>query len=236
VIRALVAAFGRQRLSSPMRVVFVIMFLVTGVAPVLLTGSFQTLSAGIMNMFAFVFAAGAIGQDVSSGVLILTFARPVRRDHYVLSRWLGAGVLAAACVLLQVLAACGLVALRHGHLSVTLVSATYLAGVFAAFGLSAVIVMFSSFTRGLGDLALYVLAMILGQILVAVGASRQIGWLFRAGEEVRRFLDPSLDPLPWLVRGPMSWFDLASYLSTIAIALTVAIWAVNRRELSYASS
>ena len=41
-------------------------------------------------------AAGTIGQDVSSGVLQLLFARPVRRSEYVLSRWIGIVALVSA--------------------------------------------------------------------------------------------------------------------------------------------
>jgi ABC-type transport system involved in multi-copper enzyme maturation permease subunit len=228
-------AFVRQRLSSPMRLLLATAFFGVGVAPVLLTASLDLLSASTMNLFAFLFAAGAIGQDVSSGVLTLAFARPVRRREYVIARWLGAGVLATFCVLLQVLAAAGAVMLRHGDLTANLLALKFLGGMLGVFGLSAVILMFSSLVPGLGDLGLYLLAMIIQAVTSGVGYGKQIGWLTRVGEEMERFLGAALDPSPWLGRGTVSWFAITSYLSTITICLVVAIWAVNRKELSYAS-
>ena len=138
-------------------------------------------------------------------------------------------------VLLEVLAATGAVVLRHGEPSVTLMASKFLLGTFAAFGLSAVILMLSSLVPGLGDLGVYLLARIGGGLLSMAGVYWQAGWLSRAGEEALRFLDASLDPIPWLGHGPVSWFAVTSYLSTLTISIVVAMWAVNRKELSYAS-
>jgi ABC-type transport system involved in multi-copper enzyme maturation permease subunit len=50
----------------------------------------------LAGYYGVVFAAGSIGQDVSSGTLQLLLARPVTRPQYVVNRWLGAGLLATA--------------------------------------------------------------------------------------------------------------------------------------------
>ena len=234
IVATLMSAFARQRLASPMRLLLAFTFLCFGVVPVLLSGSLDTLAEMMMRLFGFVFAAGLIGQEVSSGVLTLTFARPVRRAEYVLARWLGAGTLAGACVLLQVLAGCAAVLLRHGTLPPALIIFKLLDGLLAVFGVSAVIVMFSSCVPGLGDLGLFLLATVVSNVLTGVGGVKRIAWVLRAGEEMQHFLDASLDPAPWF-RGAGSWFALLSYFSTIAICLVLAIWAVNRKELSYAS-
>ena len=69
----------------------------------------------------------------------------------------------------------------------------------------------------------------------AAGAQYALPWLARAGSEVQGCLDLKLDPAPFFGQGSISWFAVTSYLSTIAICLVIAIHAVNRKELSYAS-
>jgi hypothetical protein len=56
-----------------------------------------------------------------------------------------------------------------------------------------------------------------------------------AGAELMASLTPTLD-LPRLVAStPMPWSPIASYTSTVVLCLALAILAVNRKELSYAS-
>ncbi len=231
----LITTFWRQRLNSPMRLMLALVFFGFGLLPVMLTGSIAMLGKNTMGVFAFVFAAGLIGQDVSSGVLTLAFARPLRRWEYVLSRWLAAGSLATAVCVLQVVAGAAVSLARHGDVTAALMAAKMLDGALVVFGLSAVLLMFSSLAPGLGDLGLYLLAFLAASVMTNVGAAKRIGWLTRAGEECQRFIDGSLDPAPFFGHGEVSWFAIASYLSTLAICLVVAIWAVNRKELSYAA-
>ncbi|TMQ71594.1 MAG: hypothetical protein E6K81_09690, partial [Candidatus Eisenbacteria bacterium] len=92
----LLLATWRQRLMSPIRVV-----LLGGLLVVPLLGVAFVHGAGLSILgdsvgLTLVFAVGMIGQDVSSGVLQLLFARPVRRPEYVWSRWLATGLAATA--------------------------------------------------------------------------------------------------------------------------------------------
>jgi len=232
IARALVV----QRLSSPMRLVLGASMFGFGVLSVLFTGSLAALVPGAMGAFGYVAAAGLIGQEVSSGVLTMTFARPIRRSDWVLGRWLGALGLACGLVALQVLAASAAALLRHGDVGVQLVAFKLLEGVFAAAGTCSVLLALSSLVPGLGDLGLMVLGTMLGAILNGAGMQTGRAWLARTGEEVQRFLGATIDPTPLFGgHGPVPWFEIASYLSTVSLCVVVAIWAVNRKELSYAS-
>jgi len=235
-IPVLMQTFGRQRLRSPVRILLGLVALAGGLFPVLLSGQAELLSTGAMLPFALVFAGGMIGQDVSSGVLTLAFARPVRRSDYVLARWLAASTLASACVLLQVLGAAGILLARHAGLTgYEVLALRFLGGVFSVSGVSAVVLALSSLAPGLADLGL-LLAL---KVAVAVGGAaadaKGVAWLARAFAELDGLLFPSLDPAPWFLHGPVSVFAITSYASTLAIGLVVAVWALNRRELSYAS-
>ncbi len=235
MIGTIAGTLVRQRLTSPMRLVLALTLIGFGVLNVLFTGSLVTLAAGQMGVFAFVMAAGAIGQDVSSGVLTLAFARPLRRAEYVVGRWLGASGLAVACVVLQVLAGAMASALRHGDPTPMLVVVKLLEGALAVAGTSAVLVMFSSLVPGLGDLGLLLVASLAALVSQTAGAAARLAWLARAGQELSGFLGPTVDLGVLLGAGSVSWFGVVSYLSTLAICLAAAIVAVNRKELSYAA-
>ena len=53
---------------------------------------------------------------------------------------------------------------------------------------------------------------------------------------VRMSLKPGLDLAPLFHGGPVAWFAVVSYLSTVTLCLGLAVVVMNRRELSYASS
>jgi ABC-type transport system involved in multi-copper enzyme maturation permease subunit len=232
---ALVLAFLRQRLTSPMRLVMLGFLFLSSVGMVAATKQLGALE-GSPALFALVLAAGAIGQEVSSGVLTLTFARPISRASYVCSRWFGAGGFAAALGLMQI--ALGLMAImaRGGPAPA--------AGDFAALVIecmtvplaaAAVMVMLSSLVNGLGDVGIWALVSILATLTRTIAQMKQWSVLVRATEEVQQVLMPSLH-LGWMFGlGDPGWFELVSVLSTMTAGLAVAIWLVNRKELSYAA-
>jgi len=235
MIGTIALTFVRQRLVSPMRLILTIFFFGFGVVGVLFSGSLGMLAKGEQGVFGLVMAAGLIGQEVSSGVLTLTLARPLRRSDYVLGRWLGASALATACVVLQVAVATGVAILRHGEPTLALVAVKLAEGALAVTGASAVLLLFSSLVPGLGDLGLLALGLLSSSAMTVIGMHQNLPWLSRGGDELHRFLDASLDLSPLLGQGSLSWFEIASYLSTLAICVIAAIAAVNRKELSYAS-
>jgi hypothetical protein len=105
----------------------------------------------------------------------------------------------------------------------------------AATGSAAIMIMLSTLAGGLGDVGLYFASLILLQMMAAVGAFEQWAWLQRASSELQGVLGPQLSFAWMLQHTPVSWFALASWASSITLALAVGIARLNRRELSYAA-
>jgi hypothetical protein len=232
--RALVVALWRQRLTSPVRLVMLGMF---AVPPTLFAVGAHVLAPvlGSGYWLALVLAAGAVGQDVSSGVLHLTFARPVTRAEYVFSRWFGAatGALAVSTLML-VPAVISLAAHGAERPFAEFLAAVVENAVLAATG-AAVLTCFSAFADGLGDVA--ILAVLTFGLQLAFMLSEMKHWdaLRAVTGELQQTLRPDL-ALGWFAgQGSPAFTGLAVALSTTVLALAIAIVRVNRRELSYAA-
>lgn len=228
----LVLAFLRQRFTSPMRLALVLLITLFPLGGVILTGQINML-ASVAAPLALILAAGAIGQEVSSGTLQLLFARPVTRPSYLVSRWLGATLAAFAIVaVMSVLASFGLLARGMAPQPLDVVR-LLLDSLCSAAGHAAVLIMLSTLAGGLGDLGLYVATFFVNQMLAGLAGIQRWPWLERATVEVQGFLGPQLSWV-WLGRDlPISWFAIVSYASTVALALAIGITFLNRRELSY---
>lgn len=231
----LVVTMVRQRLSSPIRLLMIGFLFVVSLGTVAVTRSVQPIE-GMALVFGWILSAGAIGQEVASGVLTLTFARPLTRTSYVLSRWLGAGAMGAALGLAQLVLCLVVVGLRSGAAPATGDLAAFaLEAVLLPFTGAAVFVLLSSIANGLGDVGLWALGLFAGNLLATLGKFKQWPAVERTGQELGEFLYPHLR-LGWLFgNGDPSWFALVSALSTVALCLAVAAWIVNRKELSYAA-
>ena len=230
----MIAAFLRQRLTNPLRLAFLFMamtFPLLFVAGAPSTG-FASLESSLV--FAWIFGAGMIGQDVSSGVLQLLMARPVRRDAYALSRWFAASLATAVAAVAQV----GLAALilsargaRPDPGAVGIAAANHLT---SAFGATAPLLLLSALVPGIGDLGVLWLLYLFGGAMQMVGGGLGQIAVSRAGHELQDFLNPMIDFAK--VLGPAtSWYEIFAYLSTVTLSLALAIVILNRRELSYAS-
>lgn len=228
----LVLAFLRQRFTSPMRVGLVLLLTFFPLGGAILTGQI-TMLAGIAAPLALILAAGAIGQEVSSGTLQLLFARPVTRPSYLASRWLAATLAAFAIVLVVTLLASAGLLLRGMAPAPVDVARVLLEALCSCAGHAAVLMMLSTLAGGLGDLGLYVATFFVNQMLAGLAAIQGWRWLARASNEVQGLLGPQLSWV-WLGRDlPVSWFAIVSWASTVTLALAIGIAVLNRRELSY---
>jgi ABC-type transport system involved in multi-copper enzyme maturation permease subunit len=225
-----------QRLKSPVRMAIggALLFLpLLGMWFLPVTG-FMGLDNGFK--FGLVIGAGIIGQDLSAGVLQLMFARPVTRMSYVVNRWLGCVALAVAMTAFQVLSGWLILQTRGMPMEAGGALAYGATQVLAAIGIVSVLTLFSALIGGFGDLGLYLLATIFGGVMGAGGQITGTTWARRTGEEIGRFLSPGLNIERLIATDPVSWFQIVSFVSTIVICITAAVWRMNRRELSYASS
>jgi ABC-type transport system involved in multi-copper enzyme maturation permease subunit len=234
VNRTLIMAFLRQRITSPMRLGLIVLSTLFPLGGVAMMGSLSVLG-GIASPLALIFAAGAIGQDVSSGTLQLLLVRPVTRPAYLLNRWLGAVFGALGLTLLMFALGTLSLMMRGTPPAATELIRMSLESTAAATGSAAIMIMLSTLAGGLGDVGLYFASLILLQMMAAVGAFEQWAWLQRASSELQGVLGPQLSFAWMLQHTPVSWFALASWASSITLALAVGIARLNRRELSYAA-
>ena len=233
--RTLVAAFLRQRLTSPMRMGLILLVTVFPLGAAVIMDSLSALG-GMGGPLALILAAGAIGQDVSSGTLQLLLVRPVSRPSVLVHRWLAA-VIGALGISLAILVLGVLALLMRGtHPDALDLARMVLENACSAAGSAAVMVMLSTLVGGLGDVGLYALALVLAQLLVGLGTVEHWDLLVRVCTGVQGVLAPQLS-WEWMVhRTPPSWFAISSWASTVTLALAVGIARLNRRELSYAAS
>jgi len=234
VNRTLILAFLRQRLTSPMRLGVIVLTTLFPLGGSVIVGSLTVMN-GIAAPLALIFAAGAIGQDVSSGTLQLLLVRPVSRPSVLLHRWL-ASVIAAVgiTIVLLLLATVALLAHKTQPNALDLVRMVLEAACSAA-GSAAVMVMLSTLVGGIGDVGLFVAAMIVTQMFSGLAMLEHWDVLARACNEVQGVLSPQLS-WAWMLHGtPLSWFAITSWASTVTLALAVGIARFNRRELSYAA-
>jgi hypothetical protein len=232
----LVLATLRQRFTSPIRLLIVLLFGWMPMIPILMAPRAGFAALGDCYFLALALAAGMIGQDLSSGTLQLLLARPVTRAQYVFSRW---GAVAAGTFLitvLQTLVAMLIMTLRGAP--VPWDEAALLLGNSAllALGTAAVMALLSSLVAGLGDLGLLFMVFISAQVLEKIGMFKSWEWLVRGAGELLRALKPELDLAPFFHGGPVAWLAVVAYLSTVTLCLGLAVVVMNRRELSYASS
>jgi len=232
----LVLATLRQRFTSPIRLVIMLLFGWMPMVPILMAPRTGFAALGDCYFLALALAAGMIGQDLSSGTLQLLLARPVTRAQYVFSRW---GAVATGTFLLVVLQmSCAAFIMLVRGVPVPWDQAALHLGNSAllALGTAAVMALLSSLAAGLGDLGLLFTVFLSAQVLEKVGMFKSWEWLVRGAGELLRGLKPELDLAPFLHGGPIAWFAVVAYLSTVTLCLGLAVVVMNRRELSYASS
>jgi len=232
---ALLAAFVQQRARSVPRMALAFSFFTL---PLLLLAFARGVGLAPLQSgqaFAVILGAGLIGMDVSSGTLQLLFARPVTRAEYVVSRWLGAAATASCLSAAQVAFGAGLLALHHTPPDARDLAIVLGVQVLNAFGTASVLLLLSTLLPGIGDILAIFVAVVTGQALQLGAALFKAPWLARAGQELVRFVNPSLDLGAIFGSGPVSWFEVVSYFSTVTLCVALAIVVMNRRELSYAT-
>ena len=224
----------RQRFTSTARLVLTAVVFLFPLGLCLIAHEVGLQAVRVGPMFAFILSVGILGQESSSGVLQLLFARPIRRWEYVVSRWLAVVVAACGLIVLQVSIACLLLA-RHGLPEGREIFAVLADQATQAIGTASVILFFSSFISGAGDVIAIVLTFLTAQVVTGIGQWRDNPVMARIGEETMRFVAPQLPIVVLMSGGRVPWFEVVSYVSTVSLCVAVAVVVVNRREISYAS-
>jgi ABC-type transport system involved in multi-copper enzyme maturation permease subunit len=227
LIAVLVAASLRRLRAQPAR-------LTVAVIAVLLVGAIEgPRQPGLVGaLFAVLLGAGVVGREVSSGALALVFTRPIRRRDYVLAQWMAVSVAAAVASIAAVAVGIG----RQGLGDAAGVSASVAGQLLASLGTAAVMVALSSFSRGYADAGLWLVTMGITSMVRLYGMSTSRAWASRVGHDLQSLLMPTIDVEQLRQTVDLPLFAVVSYLSTVATAIAVAVWCLNRRELSYGNA
>lgn len=217
----------RERLSRP---ILVLLMVVAGGSMLTATysGLYDELAdpSGLMTL---ILAVGLVGRDVSSGTLALIFTRPIKRWRYIISRWVGASIAASAISWLHLIVQFLLLRSLGKGLPVGALFEMGFESATGAFGLTAVLVLFSTLVPGIADVGIWIAT----RMLVDVG--ERLGVPQRVGEHLDGLLSPELTWVTLVAGGTSAWFSVASYASNVVLCLAVAVAVINRKELSYAS-
>jgi ABC-type transport system involved in multi-copper enzyme maturation permease subunit len=224
VFRALVTVTWRERLLRPW---FGVLLFILCSSQVMMALSMQDLHDP-MFLLVLLIGGGAIGKEISSGVLPLMFTRPLVRGHYVLTKWFALASAIAIISSATLLVQAALLAHRGIGLPGREVAAAVFSSVSQAFGITAVLLPLSVVAAGYTDVLFWI-----GLTMLPSLARKYIPQ--RVAEEWRAFLHPSLDWGAIFGTASVGWFRLFSYLSTVTLCLCLAVLAANRKELSYAS-
>jgi hypothetical protein len=217
-------ATWRERFSRRVPIILLAVVALWG-----LTGAGMQRAPSDMTIgFALILGAGLVGRDVSSGSLALLLTRPVRRSEYLLSRWFAASLAAGAAGLLELGLQYVLVRARSGAVSGVTLVYDCAEAITLAFGVTAALAFLSTLVRGIGDLGVWLVALLVAALAEPAGAAR-------LGQELHHLLVPHVDWAQALDARPISWFPVVSYFSSVTLFLALAILVLNRKELSYAS-
>lgn len=231
----LMTAFWRQRLTSPIRMLVLLLVWGQSIGLPFLHKPIVPFPAFRVTLFGVIMGAGIIGSDISTGVVQLILARPIARREYVVSRWLALGLLTFLVgflgwliVLPFSIQSGGPALLDHLWLL-----SDYL---FSAFGVAAVVTAFSALFPGFGDVALLLTGCAVTGVAMTYGVERHHTWLFHLASEIQSTLLPSVSIKEIAAGGTIRLYPLAAYTFSVTLAVLIGVSALSRKELSYASA
>lgn len=200
--------------------------------------------------YTLLWGAGVIGREVQHGTIGLVLARPLTIADYVFSKWMAVGIAASVCSVQAVW-------LEHIIGAVNCPSLLFQPEIFynclerilLCFGTAAFLVFLSSFVSGLKDLALlagFAFCLFLAEGARSIINSIAFEWMapwhdgllkaaqIIAGTLIELFYPYVLVSL-FMVGNFSAIGSLVSYFTVIACCLSLAIWALNCKEFSYAA-
>jgi ABC-type transport system involved in multi-copper enzyme maturation permease subunit len=184
---------------------------------------------------AVIAVTGIIGLEVSTGSLALFFTRPLTRFVYAMSRWAGAASVACALVLVSLAGEIALLIAKDADVAVTPVLIALVDRLSVVIGIVSVMTFFSALVSSLGDLVIWLSIHIVAMSMGASGDAASIPLLTSVARGLRRIANPEIDSFLLISSMRMPWSQLALYLATVLLAIGLAGYVLNRKELSYAS-
>ncbi|MEK7767126.1 MAG: hypothetical protein AAB368_12890, partial [bacterium] len=234
--REIVLSTLRERLAVPARLFPLLMlFLLPLMYAYLPVDVEQPLGPFLQAMLIWTLGAGIVGEDASSGVMLLVFARPIRRSEYVFSKWAALAVAAAVFLVSQDAAYAAIRMWRGREMQAAAVLARMLEHLTLAAGASAVLVLFSCLIQGSKEITGIMIAWFATWVLRIVGQVWAWPVATAVGEELSASILPSFSPVAAFAGDPAALGAVAAWASTLVLALGVAVFVLSRKELSYAA-
>jgi ABC-type transport system involved in multi-copper enzyme maturation permease subunit len=236
----MIRRYLRQKFGSIGIVIALAVFALMGASQAAATRQAEALESG--GFFALVvLAAASVSKDAASGALQIILARPILRVEYLFGRYCGIllayaaylAATAALALLLSPLLGSLLGAESGGTLSPGELVRSAGGSLLSSALFAAVLLFFSTFLRGYGDVLAYFLLSLLLAAPGALSGPLKMPWLSTLGNIVR---DNVLPRVSWneVLRGKGI---LAPTTGAFALAvtayLTFAAWIFSRREFTY---
>jgi hypothetical protein len=236
----MIRRFLRQKFGSVGVVIALAVLALLSAGEAVAMGRATALESG--GFFALlVLAAASVSKDISSGALQMILARPIRRADYLFGRYcgilLGYAAYLAATVVIALLFSPLLGRLLGGEnagkptaadLGRAAAGALLSAALFAA-----VLLFFSTFLRGYGDVLAYFLLSLMLSAPDALARPLEMPWLSKAGTLVRENVLPRVS---WdeVLRGEDALSPrIGEFVLAVAAYLIFAALIFSRREFSY---
>jgi len=239
-VKEMIRRYLRQKFGSIGIVIALAVFALMRASQAAATGQAEALESG--GFFALLaLAAASVSKDASSGALQMILARPILRVEYLFGRYCGVllaygaylAATAGLALLLSPLLGRLLGAENAGKLSPGQLLRSAAGSLLSSALFAAVLLFFSTFLRGYGDVLAYFLLSLLLAAPGALSGPLKMPWLSRLGNIAR---DNILPRVSWneVLRGrgvlapPTGAFVLA-----VTAYLMFAAWIFSRREFSY---
>lgn len=235
----MVRRFLRQKFSSVGIVVALSALLLVAAPQLAATGGRSGLELATLPLL--ILAAGCVSRDAASGALQMILCRPLSRGDYLLGRYVG--ILAAFAAFLA--AACGLALVFARVFSLPLLGGARapvdfgdlgtqaLAAFLGALPSAAMILFFSTFLPGYGDVLAFILLAPLTALPEAAGQIFHAPWLREAGPILRRNLLPTVEWGRVLHGQHVLGEPTGRWALALVAALAGALLVFSRREFAY---
>ena len=229
--------FLRQKFDNPIVAVALAVMALLIAFPGAFTGR-PSPNSGFLALL--LLAAGSVSKDISSGALQMILARPISRTDYLWGRFFGIlsayAVFLAGVALLTVLISTAFLPILHvAHVPLQWAglarafAATFLDGVLVA----AVLVFFSTFLPGWGDVLGYFLLTLFLSAVPGIGAGLQKEWLTRLGLALKQNILPEPNFGAIFSGERRMSVTVGQWALAVTIFLLAAALVFRRREFAY---
>jgi len=230
-VSEMVRRFLRQRFSSTGVVVALSAIL-------LLTGGQSSPETAMLPLL--ILAAGCVSRDASSGALQMILCRPLSRADYLLGRYLGvmaafAAFVVAGCAFTILVSRALLPALGQPPRAIAFadLGRQALTVLLSAAPWAALILFFSTFLPGYGDVLGFILVLPLTGLPQVAGQMLHKPWLEKLGPVLRQNIVPSVDWGAVFQGQHVLGEPLGQWLFALVASLVAAVVVFSRREFAY---